>query len=142
MPKKESNSVPPKMNSRAEMIIQDLESLADVRELLAGTTNEIHDVIEEAMLASPDLNGRRAELEEQRKMLTEKMAELTTDINSYVLLQEESIKSQRLQAVFSKGKTTWDTKKLEGYALAHPELLELKKTGKASVSIREVKEKK
>jgi len=51
----------------------------------------------------------------------------------------ESIKGEQLQAVFSKARTTWDGKKLEGYAVAHPEIEKLKKTGSPSVAIREVK---
>lgn len=63
-----------------------------------------------------------------------------------VRLLEESIKIAVLEnkisvkgayhAVYVKGRTTWDTKALKGYSLAHPEIKELRKTGKPSVRIK------
>ncbi len=41
-------------------------------------------------------------------------------------------------AVWSKGRETWDTKSLDGYALAHPEIASLRKVGDPSVSIRKI----
>ena len=66
---------------------------------------------------------------------------LTGVINKAILESGKSVKGELLQAIFSKGKTTWDTKALVGFALAHPEIDKLKKVGKPSVSIREVKDK-
>lgn len=42
-------------------------------------------------------------------------------------------------AVYVK-RTTWDTKKLEGYAVAHPEIVTFKKES-ASVTIRGIAQK-
>lgn len=61
---------------------------------------------------------------------------ITTEIKSEVLKVGESVRSDTYQAVYAKGKTTWDTEGLNGYALAHPEIESLRNVGKASVSIR------
>ena len=48
----------------------------------------------------------------------------------------ETVKGDHLQAVWSKGRASWDDKALMGYTKAHPELLEFRKQGEPSVSIR------
>lgn len=68
----------------------------------------------------------------------ETMANLRKQIVDATLLLECTVKSERLSAVWSKGRTSWDDRALQGYAKAHPELLEFRKQGAASVSIRKV----
>jgi hypothetical protein len=64
---------------------------------------------------------------------------LTDDIKAAVKEHGATVKGTYLQAVYSKGRTTWMTDKLEGLALAFPPLLEAKKVGEPSVSFRDVK---
>ena len=85
--------------------------------------------------ATPEVQAYNGQI----NALSEKMAALTTRIKEDVLRLEESVKGQWLQAVLAKGRTTWDTKKLEGYAIAHPEIERFKKTGNPTVSIRKRK---
>ena len=66
------------------------------------------------------------------------IAELTDAIKVDVLTGAKSVKTEHLQAVFVKGRVSWDTKGVEGYALAHPELMTYRKEGEPSVSIRRV----
>ena len=54
----------------------------------------------------------------------------------------EDLKGSLLHAIYAAGRASWDTKALEGYAVAHPEILQFKKVGEPSVSIREMKETK
>jgi len=58
------------------------------------------------------------------------------NIKERVLLAGETVSGSVLKAVFNKGRTKWDTKALDGYAKAHPELLEFRSEGKPYVSIR------
>jgi hypothetical protein len=51
----------------------------------------------------------------------------------------KSIKGNTLHAVYSNGRVTWDTKGLNGYMVAHPEIEAFRKVGSPSVSIRKVK---
>ena len=78
-------------------------------------------------------------LKQALDVLLEKDAALTKVLVEVVLKNKVSVKGDELHAIFAAGRTTWDTKALSGYALAHKEILKLKKTGKPSVSIREVK---
>ncbi|MCG3145996.1 MAG: hypothetical protein HONDAALG_03775 [Gammaproteobacteria bacterium] len=50
-----------------------------------------------------------------------------------------TVKGAALSAVYAKGRVSWDNKALEGYAVAHPELLAFRSEGAPSVSIRGVK---
>ncbi len=66
------------------------------------------------------------------------IADLQQAIEKVVLEQGESVKGARLMAVYSKGRVKWDTKVLDGYAVAHPELAFARKQGEPSVAIRQV----
>jgi len=122
-------------------VIKKLDELAKIRELHANFQQELDELEDQAFLNCPDLNGRRHEICVELEALEPRKLGTTKIITKVILEKGESVKSEKLQAIFSKGRTTWDTKSLNGYALAHPELNELKKAGKPSVSIREVKDK-
>ena len=122
-------------------VIENLGVLAKLKGLLENFQQELDELEDQAFLNCPDLNVRRHELIETLAMLSGEAAGHVDKINIGVLEKGESIKGELLQAVFSTGRTTWDTKALVGYAVAHPEIEKLKKVGKPSVSIREVKDK-
>lgn len=106
-----------------------LEALADAME----KRNEI----------AGDLDSQIRDLEEIRAAccfdIDQKIDGLKSNIVSSVLSTEESTKGSRLHAVYSKGRTTWNSKLLQGYAVAHPEINAMRETGNPSVSIRPVK---
>ena len=53
----------------------------------------------------------------------------------------KTVDVRRYPTVFlCEDKTSWDGKLLEGYAVAHPEILAARKVGKPTVSFRTVKE--
>lgn len=62
-----------------------------------------------------------------------------TKLREYVLAVGKTLANQHHMFMWSKGRVSWDTKSLEGYAKAHPELLVFRKTGQPSVSVRKVK---
>ena len=68
--------------------------------------------------------------------MDERIAELTEQIKQAVIAAGDSIKGGRKTAVFTKGRTSWDSRGLDGYAVAHPEINVFRKTGEPSVSIR------
>lgn len=57
------------------------------------------------------------------------------EIKTAVLAGKVSVKGV-YHAIYVKGHVTWDSKKLDGYAIAHPEINEARKTGKPSVRIK------
>lgn len=60
---------------------------------------------------------------------------IETDVKQMVLKAGETVKGE-YTAVYNKGRVSWDTKSLNGYAAAHPEVEQFKKVGNPSVSIR------
>lgn len=74
-----------------------------------------------------DVNALRAEADR-----------VETEVRNAALSLGSTIKGHRLQAVWGKGRTSWDGKLLEGYAIAFPEILKAQKIGEPSVSIRVV----
>ena len=107
-------------------VLSMLEALADAQE----ERNEI----------SAGIDAQIRNLEEVRAAgcfeVDQRIESLTTDIKSLTLDRRVSEKGSRLHAVYAKGRETWDSKGLGGYAVAHPEINSFKKVGSPSVSIR------
>jgi len=66
-------------------------------------------------------------------------SKLESDIKSSVIQFGASVKATYLHAVYVKGRVTWDTKMLDGLMIAFPQLIEARKEGDPSVTIRVVK---
>lgn len=79
-----------------------------------------------------------AEFSEKNAAVQEKLSALESEIKGDVVSGGETVKGDYLMAVFTKGRVSWDTKSLDGYAAAHPEIAQFKKTGDPSVSIRTI----
>ena len=62
--------------------------------------------------------------------------DLETMVKTEVYRRGETVKTDKITVSYSKGRETWDTKKLTGLAEKHPEILGCKKIGEPSVSIR------
>lgn len=71
--------------------------------------------------------------------LTEQVAELEAEIKTDVLATGETVKGDKLMAVWNKGRVSWDGKLLDGMAKIIPQLSEARKVGEPTVAIREVK---
>ena len=103
-----------------------LEDLADARENRAGI--------------AADLDSQIRDLEEIRAArcfeVDQLIDALEKNIKGSTLALGQSEKGSRLHAIYVKGHETWDSKRLGGYAVAHPEINSFKKVGNPSVSIR------
>ena len=121
---------------RIAQIQANLETLAASRERLAALDASTQEVIEASLPAA--VKADLATYKEQRVLAVAQLAALEEDIKDAVLALGESVKSDRMQAVWNKARETWDSKKLDGYAAAHPEILAFKKVGEPSVSFRTV----
>lgn len=82
------------------------------------------------------LDDIEAEFAPQMDNMNKSIAELEALVKAAVLSDGQSASGGSLQAVYAKGRVTWETAKLEGYVKAHPELAEYRKVGEPSVSIR------
>lgn len=107
-----------------------------------------HDILrldKEALIADviPDeVKAKIAEIEaefaDKIEIVNENISGIEATIKHEVADYGKTIKGTRLMAVWSKGRTSWDTKALEGYGAAHPEILTFCKVGEPSVSIRKI----
>ena len=92
---------------------------------------------------SAEIKQRMAEIEAEfagkTEAVNENIASLEAEIKQAIIAHGASVKGSVFHAVFAKGRVSWDTKSLEGYATAYPELLTVRKEGEPSVSIRVAK---
>jgi len=117
-----------------------LDALAEMqaeRDLLDNDKQRAIDAIltPEIVKAVADIS---AEFAMKGEGLQANIAELEAAVKAQVLAHGETIKGARLQACWTKGRVSWDTKMLDGYAAAHPEIARFRKEGDPSVSIRMV----
>jgi hypothetical protein len=124
-----------------DAIKQELDKLADYqaeRQVLAIVKQEqINKVLTpEIKQALSDID---AEFSEKVVAVDENINALTDCIKQAILEEGVSIKGTFLHAIYVKGRVSWDTKGLDGYAVAHPEMAAFRKVGDPSVSIRDVK---
>jgi len=123
--------------TRVEQIQWALDQLADhkaeVDALNLRKQSAIDEILTPEMRA--EIEAIEAEYNAKAEGAQENISNLQADIKQMVIDHGATVKGSFLMAVRNKGRTTWDTKKLAGYALAHPEINELKKVGKPTVSI-------
>jgi hypothetical protein len=112
-----------------------LEEFYVEREALEGEKQKLIDQV-----LTPEIRKRLEEIETEfaskGEAVEANIATLEEEIKTDVLAHGESVRGERFQAVWSKGRMTWDSKGLTSYAESHPEVLEFQKTGEPSVSIR------
>lgn len=87
-----------------------------------------------------ELDALDAEFEPLFEASRQRSAVLTDEIKQAVVQAGVSVKGAHLHAVYTKGRVTWDTKGLDKFALAHPEVSAYRKQGEPSVALRNVKE--
>jgi hypothetical protein len=80
-----------------------------------------------------ELDEQIADLMQKRRAIAEPIEEEIenhkTEVKTEVLKRGKTFKCDYGEAKFRKGyvRTSWDTKKMEGYAADHPEILQFKK---------------
>ena len=118
-----------------------LEQLANV-EAQAQIINIHFDDLRKNIL-TPEIQAQLAEIEAERaetmKSVAAGIETLREQIKAAVIANGSTVKGSMFQAVYVKGRDSWDTKALDGYAAAHPEIIQFRSTGNPSVTIRSVK---
>jgi hypothetical protein len=88
-----------------------------------------------------ELDALEAEYTPMLESVDENISILETEIKTDVLLHGESVQGGTFRAVYTKGRTSWDNNGIEKYAEQHPDVLQFRKQGPPSVSLRIVDEK-
>lgn len=116
-----------------------LDELADIQAAVDVARLD-YEAKRSAILATvqAELDALDAEYEPLFDASQQRIATLTDEIKSLVLTHGASVKSDRLQAVYTRGRVTWDTASLDRYAASHPEVVQFRKQGEPSVSLRVV----
>jgi hypothetical protein len=116
------------------------ELLADI----AALTRELHAArlehdIKITSLLSPEQHQRWKEIEKETKItidaITETRDTLVKEAREYVLAAGEPIANDTIKITYVASGKTWDTGKLEGYAIAHPEINACAKEKKATTRV-------
>jgi len=119
-----------------DKIVKKLDMLALYRTQLIENADNIDELITQAIAAAALTDDHDAFLTE-RLNLEHRAKALEAEVKKDVERHGASVKSAGLHAVYSL-RSSWDSKGLKGYAVAHPELGAFL-TEKPSVSIRTVK---
>ncbi len=89
---------------------------------------------------TPEIRERLAEIDAEFDpkidALMQERAGLEAAIKAEVLRAGKTIKGTYHSFVWNKGRVSWDTKALDGYAKAHPEIEAFRSEGNPSVSVR------
>jgi hypothetical protein len=83
-----------------------------------------------------ELDALAVEYEPRLEAVNERIAELENEIKGAVLQHGSTVRGSRIYAVFYRGRISWDTKGLDRYAESHPEVVEFRKQGEPSVTLR------
>jgi hypothetical protein len=79
-----------------------------------------------------------AEFGEKEDAVKDNIDKLTADIKEAVIEEGRTIKGKFYQAVYMKGRVTWNTDMLDGLAVVIPEVAKARKEGQPSVTLRKL----
>ena len=121
-----------------------LDELADLQ--LGQTAIQLRKQEEIDKVITPEIKAKLAEIDAkylgESADLQARIVDVDKWIREAVLNLGASIKGSRLHAVWNKARVSWDTRKLDGYAEAHPEIKQFRIEGQPTVSIRPVIDQK
>jgi malate synthase len=115
-----------------------IERYSDIGVGIDLVSQEKASLIDEVL--TPEIKEKLAEIdaefEPKIEQLLQEKSQLEAEIKDEVLNAGRTIKGTYHSFVWSKPRVSWDTKALDGYALAHPEIAQFRKEGAPSVSVR------
>lgn len=118
-----------------------LDRLYDLRAATDALRLDFED--KRAKIIPADVRAALDELEAEYRgtadAAQENAAALEAEIKADVLAAGATVKGTGMSAIYSAGRVSWDTKALDGFAAAHPEIATFRKVGEPSVSFRVAK---
>jgi hypothetical protein len=84
----------------------------------------------------PELDALDAEYKPVLEAAEENIAALENEIKTDVLLYGESVSGGMYRACYAQGRVSWDNDGMARYAGSHPDVLQFRKQGQPSVSLR------
>jgi Tfp pilus assembly protein PilO len=120
-----------------QAILDKLDELAELRAAASLTRADYEQRRAEILRAvQAELEALEAEYAPLFETAAERQTALEAEIKALVAEGGQSVRHRGIQAVYARGRTTWDTKGLTAYAAEHPEVNQYRREGKPSVSLR------
>lgn len=118
-------------------IVAKLDELAEVKAAVAVTQSEYETKRAELLKQiQEELDALQAEYQPLLDTANARVSALEAEIRDEVLSAGASVKGRLIHAVYTHGRITWDTKALDNYAVEHPEVVQFRRQGQPSVSLR------
>ena len=119
-------------------IYEKIEKYSDLMFGIDAINQEKQTLIDEVL--TPEIKEKLAEIDAEfdpkiEEILQQKST-LEAEIKQEVLQTGRTVKGTYHAFVWSKPRVSWDTKALDGYAAAHPEIAQFRTEGSPSVSVR------
>lgn len=119
-------------------IYEKIEKYSDLTSGIDAINQEKQALIDEVL--TPEIEEKLAEIDAEfypkvEEILQQKST-LEAEIKQEVLQAGRTVKGTYHAFVWSKPRVSWDTKALDGYAAAHPEIAQFRTEGSPSVSVR------
>jgi hypothetical protein len=109
------------------------EAQAHKNEIEAALTQSTQDVFTQVETRRAEIN---TEFAGKAEAAQDNIAKLTAEIKDAVIREKKSAKGAHYQAVYVKGRVTWNTDMLDGMIVAFPALAQARKEGQPSVTLR------
>ena len=123
----------------AEHVLEKLNRLADLHAAVDLTRINYEGKRAELLRRlQPELDALEEEYAPLLEAAQANAAQLEGEIKNDVLLRGASVQGAQFQAIYVKGRVSWDNAGMSDYASAHPDVLKFKKEGQPSVSLRTV----
>jgi hypothetical protein len=122
---------------RKELVVQKLERLADLRAAVDVARMDYEAKRAEILRkVQSELDAIEAEFQPVLEGAELNASALEAEIKNDVLLRGESLRGGAYRAVYMKGRVSWDSQGINEYARDHPEVLQFRKEGQPSVTLR------
>lgn len=119
-------------------IYEKIEKYSDLTFGIYAVSQEKQALIDQVL--TPEIKEKLAEIDAEfdpkAEYLAKQKSMLEAEIKQEVLQAGQTVKGTFHSFVWSKPRVSWDTKALDGYALAHPEIAQFRTEGSPSVSVR------
>jgi len=119
-------------------IYEKIEKYSDLAFGIDAVNQEKQALIDQVL--TPEIKEKLAEIDAEfdpkSDELSQQKSMLEAEIKMEVLQAGQTVKGTYHSFVWSKPRVSWDTKALDGYALAHPEIAQFRTEGSPSVSVR------
>ena len=123
------------MSEQIVEMLSRLDNLKAMKDMMVLKKKELVDAV-----ITPEVKALLDEINEEcdpdLEQATEAIANLEKEIKSACVAHGEKVVGEHMQVIFVKGRASWDGKGLDGYAVAHPEILQFNKVGNPTARLK------